>query len=200
MCGSASSVYAADRAGARRGGESRRTREESEKAETGINFPVFKTIATLDGPWEVAFDPRWGGPASVTFPSLQDWSQRPEDAVKHYSGIATYRKSFDLPIGAGKEIYLDLGTILELAEVTLNGKRLGTVWCVPWRIDLSGNLKEKGNLLEIKVANLWTNRLLGDASKPASERLTRATARPRIGSLRPSGLLGPLTLKTRLSP
>ena len=173
-------------------------REESNKTGTpGINFPAFTAIATLDGPWEVAFDPRWGGPASVTFPSLQDWSQRSEEGIKHYSGIATYRKSFDLPAGAAMEIHLDLGTVHELAEVTLNGTRLGTVWCAPWRIDLSGHLQQQGNLLEIKVANLWTNRLTGDASRPQQERLTRAAIRPPLdGALRPSGLLGPVTLKT----
>lgn len=83
------------------------------------------------------------------------------------------------------------------AEMPRNGKRLGTVWCAPWRIDLSGNLKEEGNLLEIKVANLWTNRLIGDASRPQQERFTRMAIRPPLdGGLRPSGLLGPVTLET----
>jgi hypothetical protein len=163
---------------------------------TGTNFPDFETLATLRGAWEVAFDPRWGGPAQVTFPSLQDWSKRPEDGIKHYSGIATYRKSFDLPAGADKEIYLDLGTVHELAEVSLNGRRLGTVWCAPWRIGLSGHRKETGNLLEIKVANLWTNRLIGDTAKPEQMRFTRTAIRAPIdGPLKPSGLLGPVVLK-----
>lgn len=170
--------------------------EGQNKRGTGINFPQLKAIAILQGAWEVAFDPKWGGPAKTTFPSLQGWSKRPEDGIKHYSGIATYRKSFDLPAGADNEIYLDLGTVHELAEVSLNGKRLGTVWCAPWRIGLSGNLKEKGNLLEIRVANLWTNRQIGDASRPEQERFTRTAIHARIdGPLRPSGLLGPVTLQ-----
>ncbi len=167
----------------------------------GNNFPQLTPIATLQGAWEVAFDPRWGGPAKITFPSLQDWSKRPEDGIKHYSGIATYRKSFDLPAGAGKEIYLDLGTVHELAEVSLNGKRLGTVWCAPWRIGLSGNLREKGNLLEIRVANLWANRRIGDASRPEQKRLTRTAIHARIdGPLKPSGLLGPVVLQAKDTP
>jgi hypothetical protein len=150
----------------------------------------------LRGAWEVAFDPQWGGPAKVTFPSLQDWSKRPEDGIKHYSGIATYRKSFDLPDGVDKEVFLDLGTVHELAEVTLNGEKLGTAWCAPWRIRLSGHLKETGNVLEVKVANLWTNRQIGDASKPEHMRFTRTAIRARIdGPLKPSGLLGPVTLQ-----
>jgi hypothetical protein len=171
--------------------------QELEGVKTKINFPEFKTIATLQGAWELAFDPQWGGPARITFPSLQDWSKRPEDGIKYYSGIVTYRKSFDLPAGADKDIYLDLGTVHELAEVSVNGTREGTVWCAPWRIKLAGPLKEKGNVLEIKVANLWTNRLIGDASQPEQKRLTRTAIRvPLDGSLKPSGLLGPVTLQT----
>jgi len=175
-------------------------RAEQQRARTGANFPHLKTFATLEGPWEVAFDPEWGGPASISFPSLQDWSQRPEAGIKHYSGIATYRKTFDLPAGVNEDLYLDLGTVHELAEVSVNGQTLRTVWCAPWRVKLPDGLKRTGNQLEIKVANLWTNRLLGDAAKPPSERLTRATASPRISSLKPSGLLGPVTLKAASSP
>jgi len=146
---------------------------------------------------ETEFDPKWGGPAKATFPTLQDWSKRPEDGIKHYSGIATYRKTFDLPAGANDELYLDLGAVHELAEVSVNGEKLGTVWCAPWRIRLPDNLRETGNVLEIKVANLWTNRLIGDASKPQEERLTRTMIRFKAeGPLKPFGLLGPATLKT----
>ncbi len=170
--------------------------EGKNNGETGVNFPELKSIATLQGAWEVAFDPKWGGPAKAVFPSLEDWSKRPEDGIKHYSGIATYRKTFDLPTSAEKNIYLDLGTVHELAEVSLNGHRLGTVWCAPWRIDLSGHLKDKGNVLEIKVANLWTNRRIGDAARPEHKRYTRTAIPIRIdGPLKPSGLLGPVTLQ-----
>jgi hypothetical protein len=169
--------------------------------ETGTNFPELTPIATLEGAWQVAFDPKWGGPAKVTFLSLEDWSKRPEDGIKYYSGIATYRKSFDLPAEATDELYLDLGTVHDLAEVSVNGEILSTVWCAPWRLRLSGDLKQTGNVLEIKVANRWTNRLIGDASKPPQERLSRTTIRPAVdGSLRPSGLLGPVRLLRTPSP
>lgn len=81
----------------------------------------------------------------------------------------------------------------EVAEVVLNGNKLGVTWCAPWRIDITDALKEKGNQLEIEVANLWTNRLLGDAAKPAQQRLTRTVLQYRAsGALKPSGLLGPV--------
>ena len=77
----------------------------------------------------------------------------------------------------------------------MNGKKLGAVWCAPWRVDITNALREKDNQLEIKVANLWTNRLLGDATIPAEKRLTRTALRYSAGgALIPSGLLGPVRI------
>lgn len=161
-----------------------------------VNFPELEPVFTLEGPWQVSFDPKWGGPESVAFDALQDWTKREEDGIKYYSGIATYQKVFDSPNISGKQACLDLGEVHELAEVTLNGKKLGVIWCAPWRIDITNDLKEKNNQLEIKVANLWTNRLLGDAAKPAGQRLTRTALRYRVrGGLLPSGLLGPVRIQ-----
>ena len=61
------------------------------------NFPVIKTASKIDGPWEVRFDPKWGGPARVTFDTLEDWTKRPEEGIKFYSGTAVYHNRFDLP-------------------------------------------------------------------------------------------------------
>jgi len=179
--------------------------DESQKRTVpgGVNFPEVVPVATLEGAWEVSFDPEWGGPEHVRLPGLQDWRQRDEEGIRHYAGIATYTKTFAYPalvrhsLGDGRSrIYLDLGRVHEIAGVTLNGKTLGVVWCAPWRIDITDALKEKDNHLEIRVANLWTNRLLGDAKKPVERRLTRTALRYRAGgALMPSGLLGPVTLR-----
>jgi len=173
-------------------------RKETGKKQTAsdkVNFPKAEPMMILDGPWEVSFDPKWGGPAKITFKTLQDWTKHTEDNIKHYSGMASYRKTFDCPKVSGKRVFLDLGVVHEMAGVALNGKKLGVVWCAPWRIDITDALKEKGNQLEIKVANLWTNRLIGDAKKPAEKRLTRTALRYRAGgALKPSGLLGPVRI------
>ena len=135
------------------------------------NFPEQQAVGELDGPWQVGFDPKWGGPKQVTFDKLEDWTQRSEPGIKYYSGTATYTKTFDLPKAeSGKrkaEIILDLGSVHALAEVWLNGKNLGVVWTAPWRVDISSAVKAKRNKLEIKVTNVWANRLIGDEQQPA---------------------------------
>jgi len=155
-------------------------------------------VCELTGPWTVRFDPAWGGPESVTFEKLQDWTSRPEEGIKYYSGTATYHGTFDLPQSVGKRLYLDLGTVKNLAEVRLNGENLGVVWTAPWRVEVSGLVQPKGNRLEIDVVNLWPNRLIGDANLPPEKQLTVTNVRKfkRDSPLLESGLLGPVTLLT----
>jgi hypothetical protein len=167
----------------------------------GRNFPALETRKTLSGPWQVNFDPQRKGPGEVVFDSLQDWTTRPEEGVKFYAGTATYRKTFDLPDGAGTDsgpLYLNLGTVKDLAEVRLNGQPLGVVWTAPWRADISRAAKSKGNLLEIDVINQWPNRLIGDARSPQEKPLIKSNLPPQDPAqpLLPSGLFGPVTLQT----
>ncbi len=136
------------------------------------NFPELKTVGEISGAWQVRFDPKWGGPKkAVTFATLEDWTQRPEPGIKYFSGTAVYTKTFDLPQSAisnrQSQIFLDLGTVHALAEVWLNGKNLGVVWIAPWRVDISSAVKSKNNKLEIKVTNVWANRLIGDEQQPS---------------------------------
>jgi hypothetical protein len=183
------------------------------------NFPALRRLAGLTGPWEVAFDPKSGGPGNVTFRQLEDWSRRPEKGIRYYSGRATYRKTFELPAGSARRVFLDLGEVKNLAQVRLNGKDLGIVWTAPWRVDITEAAVRGGsNELEIDVVNLWPNRLIGDGLLPKSQRMTRTnvttydtphpifdysdtdadSGKPKMSSaalkLLPSGLLGPVTL------
>lgn len=161
------------------------------------NSATFTTLAQLDGAWTVAFDPRWGGPASARFDTLTSWTARPEPAINFYSGTAVYRKSFVPPNDAGnKSIWLDLGDMRELAEVKVNGQSCGNTWSPPFRVDISQALRSGTNQLEIEVVNFWPNRLIGDASLPRELRRTRTNIRKLTADtpLMRSGLLGPVTL------
>jgi predicted GH43/DUF377 family glycosyl hydrolase len=178
----------------------------------GVNFPKTTPVATLEGSWEVSFDPKWGGPEKVTFDALQDWTHHAERGIKYYSGIATYRKIFDLPHESGERIHLDLGTVHDIARVRLNGKDLGVVWCAPWRVDITDGVKTKGNVLEVEIANRWPNRMLGDQQAPDKDVRTVKWESGLLGGkeyktgrytfattggpnkLLSSGLLGPVTL------
>ena len=175
---------------------------ETMLASRGPTYPDLKQVGELKGPWEVCFDPKWGGPRSMEFRALEDWTSRAEPGVKYYSGTATYRQAFDLaPLRGGDvepgRLYLDLGKVQNLARVRLNGKDLGVVWCAPWRVEITAAVRPSGNCLEIDVANLWPNRLIGDAGLPPGERIARTNVRyGKDHPLLPSGLLGPVTIQS----
>ena len=173
------------------------------------NFYELKPVLELAGPWAVSFDPKWGPFDGVqgrplgefVFDTLQDWTKRSEDGIKYYSGTATYRKTFDVKsdvCSTESAVYLDLGLVKDIAEVRLNGKNLGVVWCAPWQVDISGVIRKEGNTLEIDVVNQWPNRLIGDSGLAADKQVTKtAYRRFKPGSpLMPSGLLGPVSIRS----
>ncbi|MCX6873683.1 MAG: hypothetical protein NTW21_07725 [Verrucomicrobia bacterium] len=173
----------------------------------GINFPQFKPLQELTGPWALGFDPQWGGPPTAEFNPLVSWTQRPEDGIKFYSGTATYRKTFDHSLGtpvnhpATSRLVLDLDAVRDLANVRLNGRNLGIVWTAPWQLDITDAVKPGTNALEIRVTNLWPNRLRGDLARPVEQRLTSTNiTADRIPALLSSGLLGPVRIVTDLTP
>jgi hypothetical protein len=169
-------------------------------ASTVNNAATYEPQQELSGSWTVTFDPKWGGPASAQFDSLISWPQRSEPGIKFYSGTATYLKTFDLPESAishqPSAILLDLGNVRELAEVRVNGQSLGVVWAPPFRVDITDAVKPGANRLEIEVVNFWPNRIIGDASLPPDQRLTKTNIRKLTSGtpLMESGLLGPVRL------
>lgn len=193
-------------------------RKGDTKMKTSKDFVAPQTLATLDGPWSVTFDPKWGGPGKINFETLTDWSKHDHEGVKYYSGTALYEKTFDFPgaIPNGKRLFLDLGQVNVMARISLNGKELGTVWTAPWSVDITEHVKAKNNELKIEVVNLWANRLIGDEHLPddgpqhgqwpqwllngekrPSQRYTLTTFKhfTKDSPLLPSGLLGPVTIR-----
>ncbi|MDR1153456.1 MAG: glycosyl hydrolase [Bacteroidales bacterium] len=190
-------------------------RKKGSPSSGGKNFPGKKKVATLEAPWQVSFDPAWGGPEKITFDRLTDWSQHPDQGIKYYSGTAVYRQQFDKPDTKAKRLILDLGNVKNMARVSLNGKELGVVWTAPWQVDITEAVKKKGNELKIEVVNLWANRLIGDEQLPCDGiedgrwpewllngmprtggRYTFTTWRhyTKDSPLLESGLLGPVTI------
>ncbi len=175
-----------------------------------IDAPQVPEPLTLDGPWEVRFDPQWGGPKHVVFDELTPWNEHAEEGIKYYSGTATYRRTFELDEAATRGLVrLDLGKVCNIARVRLNGQDLGVAWTAPWTRDLTGAVRSGKNELEIDVTNVWANRLIGDASLAPDQRRTKTNVgyfakRPTKmrawqgyaaqDPLQPSGLLGPVRI------
>ncbi len=191
----------------------------------GKNWLEFATRQEISGSWQVSFDAKWGAPAGpVRFDQLDDWSQRAEPGIRYYSGPAAYRKNFrwDAASATPQRVFLDLGRVAVMAEVRLNGRDLGILWKPPFHVDVTDALRPGENTLEVKVVNLWVNRMIGDEQLPEdSDRNTTgnlkswptwlAEGKPspagrftftswrlwkKDDPLVPSGLLGPVTLKS----
>jgi hypothetical protein len=150
------------------------------------------TLAIISTPWKVSF-----GEKSVTMDKLSSWSESTDADIKYFSGTVIYYNTFKInsPIGRSAEAgrgALDLGEVKNIAEVMVNGKNVGTVWKKPFKLDITEAIKAGDNTIQIKVTNLWPNRLIGDA-QPDVKQKTTFTTMPfyRADSpLLPSGLLG----------
>jgi len=165
--------------------------------------PSRRTIlTTISGPWDVSFSPNLGASEKILFDKLESWTVNADEGVKYFSGTATYTKTIQAPqswFQAGAKILLDLGMVMDIAEVSVNGASLGTLWKVSYQVDVTNALKPGENQLEIKVTNEWTNRLIGDRAFPPDKKVFAAGG-PMIGGfggsppLAESGLLGPITV------
>ncbi|ATC63389.1 glycosyl hydrolase family 2 [Nibricoccus aquaticus] len=154
--------------------------------------------ASIAGPWSVHFTPGWGAPEKIELPQLSSWTDHTDPGVRHYSGSATYTCTFDLPaLPPTGRVLLDLGNVAVIASIKLNNHDLGIAWKSPYALDATAALRPGRNTLEVRVANLWVNRLIADSALPESERKTWVTWNPykNADPLLPSGLLGPVTLR-----
>ncbi|WP_448248766.1 glycosyl hydrolase [Thalassotalea agariperforans] len=181
------------------------------------------SITELKGGWQVNFDKNWSGPGRVSFDTLIDWTKHNNDSIKHFSGTANYHKTFNLSasqLATDQPFYLDLGDVQHIAEITVNGKKLATLWKPPFAVDISSAIKAGENTLQIDITNTWVNRLIGDEAlpdtsgysmtgdtvswinnnerPPESERVTftgyNFFKQPKSQVLEKSGLLGPVRL------
>ena len=183
------------------------------------NFSELKLQQALSSPWNVSFNPQWGGPPNVVWEKLEDWTKSSVEGIKYYSGIAGYHTTFQVPesIATDKNhfLYLDLGEVNQLARVRINGKDMGVIWTAPFRLEISDAVVPGINQVEIEVANLWPNRLIGDEQYPddgikdgkwpewlqkkqprSTHRVTFTTYKfyKKDSDLIKSGLLGPVRL------
>lgn len=165
----------------------------------------------LPGPWKITFAN--GGPAipsPVETDSLKSWTTFTGDDYKVFSGTGTYSMSFTRPVSTTSGGWLiDLGTVKESAEVSVNGKLVGTTIGPVYRVYVGDSLLHDGqNELQVKVSNLMANRIAGmdkqhvfwkkfynvnfPARKP--ENRSKGLFDASQWELKESGLIGPVKL------
>jgi hypothetical protein len=135
----------------------------------------------LEGPWRLAFPPGWGAPPQVELPTLISWTEHSHPDVRHFSGTATYSMEFDLPEGVSPDqrLWLELGTVQVMGQVILNGRDLGVLWKEPYTVEVTNAVRPGRNRIEVRVTNLWVNRLIGDAALPDDVEWGRGSAKGR---------------------
>ena len=155
-------------------------------------------------PWKVDFT--FGKPATVVFPKLISWTNHDDPEIRHYSGEAVYSNHLEIPAGSlasGTRAVLDLCEVLPMAEIFVNGESAGILWCPPFRLDLTGRLREGRNELRVAVINTWFNRLARDVDLPPDQRVLDLSRQPtpeiikakiKDQPLMKSGLLGPVRI------
>jgi hypothetical protein len=168
---------------------------------TTVELPQVKVneLTNIEGAWDINFQKDRGAPASAKLDKLTSWTDDTDNGIKYFSGTATYTKTITASANwftKEAELWLNLGDVKNIAEVSVNGKPLGIVWKKPFRVNMTSVLKAGNNKIEIKVTNLWVNRLIGDAQPGVTNKITYTTMPfyQANAPLLPAGLLGPVTI------
>ena len=158
---------------------------------TSVDLPVTQ--------WTVSFQQNRGAPDGLlNVPGLTSWSKWPDPRERYFSGTATYHTVFYAKPAAEDRVMLVLTELHEICTVRINGRPAGTIWAMPYQLDVTDNVREGKNSLELEVTNLWPNRIIGDARAPTQHAFTHTNIRKYTSKspLLPSGLIGPVTIET----
>ncbi len=173
--------------------------EPTDVRETITTIPTESVLVENFPAWTIIFQELRGAPSSVTTTELKSLTDFEDVGIKYFSGTATYQNVFKVnkkQLKNAGHIILDLGAVKNIAEVYVNGQQIGTLWKQPFMADITEAVKSGENLIEIKVTNLWANRLIGDAQPDTQEKVTY-TSLPFYtpnAPLLPSGLIGPVKI------
>jgi hypothetical protein len=172
---------------------------DSEGARQTFTVTAKDLQAPMKASWTLSFPTGWGAPASVPVEQFQSWTESTDPGIRYFSGTAVYRTTLQIPSGfvaPGRQLWLQLGQVREIATVTVNGHAAETVWRQPYAARIDPFLHAGDNVVEIKVSNLWPNRLIGDLQPSAAAQFahTNVRAYTKDSPLLPSGLLGPVRL------
>lgn len=179
------------------------------------NLPVFNIHRQIErteikGSWALTFPANWGAPGSVQMNQLVSWTDHPDKGVQYFSGTAAYQKNIEVAaalLEKSSEVNINLGEVLDLAKVKVNGKTAGVLWTAPYAINIKEYLKPGTNSIEIEVTNNWINRLTGDMNAGDGKKYCQTNIPyitkdriPAVGDekfhVQRSGLIGPVILES----
>ncbi|MBQ9432287.1 MAG: hypothetical protein IJU44_12135 [Kiritimatiellae bacterium] len=155
-------------------------------------------VIPFDGTWNVRFPDGWGVETEQRISELKPWKDfNGTTEARSFSGTATYSMDFVLnQVTPEDRMLLDLGRVESIAVVKVNGRLLGTLWSMPYRVDITDAVKPGVNRLELEVTDTWFNRLVYDAGQPEANRKTWVIRGPSGNKpLHDSGCLGPVCLR-----
>ena len=171
----------------------------SDGQEIATRVDAAMTVVLPASRWSIAFQADRGAPEGIQpLQNFHSWTESPDPGVHYFSGTATYRTDVDVNRAEGERVFLNLSDVREVCTVRINGKIVGTVWAMPYRLDITDSLAEGRNSIELDVTNLWPNRIVGDAQPSAARTYTKTNIR-KYGAnspLLPSGLIGPISIET----
>ena len=168
---------------------------------TTMSFQVQAEPIPVASKWTLDFPPNWGAPSHLAIQSLKSWTDFEAPGVRYFSGTATYHTTIHLDSGqlaTGHELWLDLGDVREIAQLRINGVKLNPLWMKPYTERVDQLMRTGDNQIDVEVTNFWPNRIIGDLQPGNEHRYTSTNIRAFSSSspLLPSGLLGPVTLRS----
>jgi hypothetical protein len=184
---------------ARRGGNFEITTAGGRSGTVEISDPPADIVAA--GPWRLEFPEGQGAPGSLELAELHSWTELEPEGARAFAGTARYTTTLQVPsayLDGRHALRLDLGEVAVIAQVSVNGTSLGILWKTPFCADVTGLLRAGANRLDVKVTNLWHNRIVGDLRFPEAGVFARTNLKHKFSpdmDLLPSGLLGPVVLR-----
>ena len=174
----------------------------------------------LSTDWQVSFG---SGSQPGRYGALRSWTD--EESTRYFSGAATYTKSVKVSsdlLDPKRKTFLDFGEgepiaeqplrsgmqawfnppVREAAVVYVNEQRVGSVWCPPFRLDVTGFLRAGANEFRVVVANTAMNYMAGHSLpdyRLLNLRYGERFQAQDMDKVQPiaSGLLGPIRLISR---
>lgn len=173
--------------------------EKTDMASFQLPETTRTTLISQFPAWNIVFQAGRGAPSTAQTDTLKSYTESIIPGIRYFSGTAAYTNTFNMGKSQLKDyrhILLELGDVKNLAEVYVNGQKITTLWKHPFTADITRAVKAGKNRLEVRVTNLWPNRLIGDEQPGVTRRITfvQMPFYQANAPLLPSGLLGPVSI------